>query len=138
MKHELKQRVYYSDTDSYGVVWHGSYLRWMEMARVEFCTEIGIDLVKLQKQDIAIPVTNINIRYKSSAFLDERIVIETTLTKMSPLTVTFTQIIRNAETGQVRTQAEVEVVAVHNDGKIYRRLPEELKHTLEGALVCSD
>ena len=138
MKHELKQRVYYSDTDSYGVVWHGSYLRWMEMARVEFCTELGIDLVKLQKEDIAIPVTNINIRYKSSALLDERIVIETTLTKISPLTATFTQIIKNAESGQVHTLAEVEVVAVHNDGKIYRRLPEDLKRILEGALVCKD
>ena len=136
MKHELKQRVYYSDTDAYSVAWHGSYLRWMEMARVEFCSEIGIDLVDLQKKDIAIPVTNINIRYKSSAFLDEKIIIETSLTKMSPLTVTFTQIIKNAESGQVHTIAEVEVVAVHNDGKIYRRLPDELKTVLEGAMEC--
>lgn len=138
MKHELKQRVYYSDTDAYSVAWHGSYLRWMEMARVEFCSEIGIDLVDLQKKDIAIPVTNINIRYKSSAFLDEKIIVETTLTKMSPLTVTFTQIIKNAESGQVHTVAEVEVVAVHNDGKLYRRLPDDLKTVLEGALECSD
>ena len=136
MKHELKQRVYYSDTDAYSVAWHGSYLRWMEMARVEFCSEIGIDLVDLQKKDIAIPVTNINIRYKSSAFLDEKIIVETTLTKMSPLTVTFTQIIKNAESGQVHTVAEVEVVAVHNDGKLYRRLPDDLKTLLEGAMEC--
>ena len=138
MKHELKQRIYYSDTDAYSVAWHGSYLRWMEMARVEFCTVIGIDLVELQKKDIAIPVTNINIRYKSSAILDERITIETTLIKLSPLTATFKQIIRNSETNQVHTIAEVEVVAVHNDGKIYRRLPDELKTVLEGALECSD
>ena len=138
MKHELKQRVYYSDTDAYSVAWHGSYLRWMEAARVEFCSEIGIDLVDLQKKDIAIPVTNINIRYKSSAFLDERIIVETTLTKLSPLTATFTQIIKNAENNQTHTIAEVEVVAVHNDGKIYRRLPDELRIALEGALECKD
>lgn len=138
MKHELKQRVYYSDTDAYSVAWHGSYLRWMEMARVEFCTVIGIDLVELQKKDIAIPVTNISIRYKSSAILDERITVETTLIKLSPLTATFKQIIRNSETNQVHTIAEVEVVAVHNDGKIYRRLPDKLKTVLEGALECSD
>ena len=138
MKHEMKQRVYYADTDAYSVAWHGSYLRWMEAARVEFCTQIGIDLVALQKLDIAIPVTNINIRYKSSAVLDERLIVETTLTKLSILTATFTQIIKNAETGQVHTIAEVEVVAVHNDGKLYRRLPDELKTVLEGALECKD
>ena len=138
MKHEMKQRVYYADTDAYSVVWHGTYLRWMEAARVEFCTQLGIDLVKLQKLDIAIPVTNINIRYKSSAVLDENVVVETTLTKLSPLTATFTQVIKNAETEQVHTLAEVEVVAVHNDGKLYRRLPEELRTVLEGALECKD
>lgn len=138
MKHEFKQRVYYGDTDAYSVAWHGSYLRWMEMARVEFCSAVGIDLVELKKNDIAIPVTNINIRYKSSAILDENITIETTVTKISPLTVTFTQIIKNSETSQIHTMGEVEVVAVHNDGKIYRRLPEELKKVLEGALECKD
>ena len=137
MKHEMKQRAYYADTDAYSVVWHGTYLRWMEAARVEFCTQIGIDLVELQKLDIAIPVTNINIRYKSSAFLDERVVVETSLTKLTPLSATFTQIIKNAETNQVHTIAEVDVVAVHNDGKLYRRLPDELRIKLEGVL-CSD
>lgn len=138
MKHEFKQRVYYADTDAYGVVWHGTYLRWMEAARVEFCDILGIDLVQLKQEDIAIPVTNINIRYKSSAFLNEKIVIETVLTEISPLTATFSQTIKNADTNLVHTVAEVEVVAVHNDGKLYRRLPEELKSKLERALECSD
>lgn len=138
MKHEFKQRVYYADTDAYGVVWHGSYLRFMEAARVEFCSELGINLVDLQQKDIVIPVTNINIRYKSSALLDENIVVETVLSKLTPLTALFTQIIKNEETQQVHTTAEVEVVAVHNNGKIYRRLPDELKLKLEGALECKD
>ena len=138
MKELIKQRVYYADTDAYGVVWHGTYLRWMELARVEFCTKIGIDLVELQKQDIAIPVTNISIRYKSSAVLDERVIVETELIKLSPLTATFSQIIKNEVTGQIRTAAEVDVVAVHNDGKLYRRLPEFLRVPLESVLVCKD
>jgi len=137
MKHEMTQRAYYADTDAYSVVWHGTYLRWMEAARVEFCTQIGIDLVKLQELDIAIPVTNINIRYKSSAVLDERVIVETSLTKLTPLSATFTQTIKNSETNQIHTTAEVDVVAVHNDGKLYRRLPEELKNVLEEVL-CKD
>ena len=138
MKHEMKQRIYYADTDAYSVVWHGAYLRLMEMARVEFCSKIGIDLVELQKNDIAIPVTNINIRYKSSAMLNEIVKIETTLTKLTPLSATFTQIIKNSETDRIHTVAEVDVVAVHNNGQLYRRLPEELKSVLEGVLECKD
>ena len=134
MKDELKQKVYFADTDTYGVVWHGTYLRWMEIGRVEFCDKIGIDLVKLKSMDIAIPVTNINIKYKASAKLNENIIVETSLSKITPLSATFTQLIKNADTGIVYTKAEVDIVAVTNDGKLYRRLPNELKTILEGAL----
>ncbi len=48
MKHEFTHRVYYADTDAYGVVWHGTYLRWMEMGRVELCDKLGLDLVELK------------------------------------------------------------------------------------------
>ena len=82
MKHEFTQKVYYADTDAYGVVWHGSYLRWMEKGRVDFCEDLGLNLVTLQEQDIALPVTNMNVRYKSSAKLNDTVVIETSLTKL--------------------------------------------------------
>ena len=135
MKHILEQTVYYADTDSYGVVWHGTYLRWMEQARVEFCRELGIDLVSMKENDVVIPVTNINIRYKASAKLDDKIAIETTITKISPLTVTFNQIIKNRENDKVYTISDVEVVAVNSEGKIYRRMPEVLKTACEKGML---
>ena len=134
MKHIFEQTVYYGDTDAYGVAWHGSYLRWMEQARVEFCRDIGIDLVEMRRQDVAIPVTNLNIRYKASALLDDRIVVETEITKMSPIVVQFTQTIKNKESDKVYTIGVVEVVAVTNEGKIYRRIPEILKIPCEKAM----
>lgn len=133
MKHIYEQTVYYGDTDAYGVAWHGSYLRWMEQARVEFCRDIGIDLVELRTKDVAIPVTNLNIRYKASALLDERIVVETEITNMTPILVQFTQTIKNKETGKIYTIGTVEVVAVNNSGKIYRRIPDILKAPCEQA-----
>lgn len=138
MKHELTNRVYYADTDAYGVVWHGTYLKWMEMGRVELCDKLGLDLIELKNQDIAIPVTNMNVRYKASAKLDDRILIETWIAKVTPITITFGQTIKNAKTGQTFIIAEFETVAVNNDGKIYRRMPEVLKTAFEGALECND
>ncbi len=134
MKHILEDTVYYGDTDAYGVVWHGTYLRWMEKARVEFCRDLGLDLKSMMENDIVTPVTNINLRYKSSAKLDDRIIIETSVTKMTPLTMVFTQIIKSKETMKTYIQAEVEVVAVNGEGKIYRRLPDVLKLAGERAM----
>ena len=134
MKHILNRTVYYGDTDAYGVAWHGSYLKWMEEARVEFCREIGIDLVEMKKNDILIPVTNLSMRYKASAKLDDKIIIETAISKITPITVTFSQIIKDKEASKVFVIGEVEVVSVNNEGKIYRRIPDILKVPCEKSM----
>ena len=76
--HILKNKVYYSDTDAYGVVWHGSYLRWLEAGRVEWCEMLGHNLIDLENQNIVLPVTNLNVRYKASAKLNDNIIIAKT------------------------------------------------------------
>ena len=134
MKHILNRTVYYGDTDSYGVVWHGAYVHWMEQGRVEFCREIGLDLVELMNNGITIPVTNMNIRYKASARLDENVVVETWVSKISPLTITFTQVVKSQDLSKTFIIGTVEVVAVNGEGKIYRRLPDVLKNACEQVL----
>lgn len=141
MENIFEQQVFYSDTDAYGVVWHGSYLRWLEMGRVLFCEDLGLDLISLKENDIVLPVTNLNVRYKASAKLNDKLIIKTKISKLSPLSMTFEQIILNSEINQVYIQAFVDVVAINNSGKLYRRLPEILKTPLEQAmdedLLCS-
>lgn len=141
MKHSFEQKVYYSDTDAYGVVWHGSYLRWLEMGRVEYCETLGLNLLDLIKRDIVLPVINMNIRYKASGKLNDVVIIETSVSKVTPVTVVFEQKIKNKESGKMFLRAEFEVAAIHNDGGLYRRMPDILKTAFEKdleVLECSE
>jgi acyl-CoA thioester hydrolase len=131
MIHTFEQKVYFSDTDNYGVVWHGSYLRWMEMGRVDFCSALGYTLKELEGMDILLPVSSINIKYKSSAKLEDIVVVETQVSEFRGLTATFKQIIKSKETGQVFITADVVICAVHQDGSLYRRIPEPLYSLFE-------
>lgn len=136
MKHIFEQKVFYSDTDAYGVVWHGAYLRWLEMGRVFWCEMAGHNLVDLKNHDIVLPVTNLNVRYKKSARLNDEIIIETSIAKFNNLSVTFRQVIKSKETGVVFIETEVDVVAISNDGKLYRRMPAILAETFEKEIKC--
>ena len=131
MKHTFEQKVYYSDTDAYGVVWHGSYLRWLEMGRVEYCEDLGLNLIELEKQDIVMPVTNMNIRYKASGRLNDIVVVDTWIRKITPVTIVFEQTIKNKDSGKLFIQAEFEVVAIRNNGSLHRRMHEVLKNEIE-------
>ena len=131
MKHILNQKVFYSDTDAYGVVWHGSYLSWLEMGRVLWCEDLGYSLLDLQNQDIVLPVTNINVKYKAPAKLNDDIIIETCIEKFNTLSVTFKQLIKRDD--KILIDATIDVVAVNNNGKLYRRMPEVLLNLFKGA-----
>lgn len=136
MKHKFSQRVFYSDTDAYGVAWHGAYLRWLEMGRVYLCEMMGHNLIDLKEQDIVLPVVNLNVRYKCSAKLNDDMIIETSVSKYNTISVTFTQTIKDAQSGKLFAQADVDVVAVDNNGKLYRKMPDILYRAFEGAMQC--
>lgn len=131
MKNIFETKVYYSDTDAYGVVWHGAYLRWLEKGRVDLCNTLGLDLVSMKKMDILLPVTNMNVKYKASAKLDDAIIIETWIEKFNSLSVTFKQVIKSKVTDKVFIEAVFDVVAINNAGKLYRRMPEDLVECFE-------
>lgn len=126
MKHAFNTKVFYSDTDAYGVVWHGSYLRWLEMGRVMLCEQAGYKLSQLEKNDIVLPVAEINIKYKNSAKLEDEIVIETCVVDQGRFYITFQQIIKDEKSDKVYIEATVKVVAVNKSGKLYRSLPEQV------------
>lgn len=137
MKHTFEQKVFYSDTDAYGVVWHGSYLRWLEMGRVELCDMMGLNVTDLmQNHDVVLPVVNMNVKYKSSAKLEDWMIIETEISDFKGFTVTFKQSIKSKETGKTFIEAEFVVVAINNEGKLYRKMPEIIANAFDKELKC--
>lgn len=137
MKHIFEQKVFYSDTDAYGVVWHGSYLRWLEMGRVELCEMMGFSITDLaENHDIVLPVVNLNLKYKMSARLEDKMIIETEISEFKGFTVTFKQRILSKETLKTFIEADVVVVAINNDGKLYRKMPEILAQAFEKEVKC--
>jgi len=66
-----KVRVIYADTDRMGVVYHGTYLRYLEHARVEFMRAQGAVYAEMERLGMGLPVSELAIRYLSSARYDD-------------------------------------------------------------------
>ncbi len=126
MKHTNEVRILYCDTDAYGVVWHGAYIKWLEQGRVELSEMLGLPLEELEKQGVTFPVVDLNLRYKSSAWFNERIIIETSIEELKNTSIKFKHVIKEKETSKVRVIASSTIVAIDKEGKLYRRLPENI------------
>ena len=89
MKQLTRTRVRYSETDKMGVAYHSHYLEWFEMGRSDLCRVNGKSYAAWEAEGILLPVVEAHCRYKSSVLYDEEITIETTVTKISKVSVTF-------------------------------------------------
>ena len=63
-------------TDHAGVLWHGCYLNWLEEARIDALSKVGIKYIDLIKDGYEMPVVSIEIKYKSPILHGEEILIE--------------------------------------------------------------
>ncbi|MCR9160889.1 MAG: acyl-CoA thioesterase [Nannocystaceae bacterium] len=82
-------RVLYADTDKMGIVYHGSYLRYLEMARVECIRQAGVPYTELEDEGLALPVSDLAVRYHAPALYDDRMTLEVGLSMVTPARVHF-------------------------------------------------
>ncbi|MCK4258397.1 MAG: acyl-CoA thioesterase [Halanaerobiales bacterium] len=76
MEASVKVHVRYSETDQMGVVYHGNYFPWFDLARFEILKKCGIDIKELEENGILMPVINVECKYKKSAKFDDDLIIE--------------------------------------------------------------
>jgi len=137
MKHTFEERVFYADTDPWGMVWHGAYIKWLEKGRIYWCEMMGHTMKEFEEQDILMPVINLNIRYKRSAKLNDILVIETDFKTSNGTTAIFEQKITDKTTGKVCITAEVEIITISaSTGKMFRTMPDCLNDLFKMELLC--
>ncbi len=117
-----KETAYYADTDAYGVVWHGTYLRWLEKARSLYCENRGISLLQLEQQNLVFPVIELKIKYQKAVKLHDQVTINTSFKRLSRLKLAFTQKI--ILSNQICTEALVIVTVTHRNGQLCRPMPD--------------
>lgn len=126
--HTISVRVYYEDTDFSGVVYHASYLRFMERGRTELIRALGIEQRELFDGDAALgfAVRRMLIDFVRPAVMDDLLTVETRPTLARGATMELDQRILRGE--EVLVTAQVKVACV-GGGKA-RRIPDVLRHRL--------
>ena len=120
------QRVYFSDTDAQGIVYHAAYLDFAEHARTELARELGTSGLD---GDRALVVRSINISYEKPAVLDDLLTVYTTVRDLGRVSMTFEQIIRRGE--ETVATLLVKVASIDIKTKRPLRIDEELVKALQ-------
>ncbi|WP_297518249.1 thioesterase family protein [Flavobacterium sp.] len=108
---EIQIRVRYSETDQMGVVYHGSYVPYFEIGRVEWLRNQGISYKALEESGVALPIVSMHINYKKPARYDDLLTVITRLRQYKGVKIEFDCEIRS-ESDELLTTAHFILVFV--------------------------
>lgn len=131
--HEFPIRVYYAETDAGGVVYHASYLNYMERARTEMMRDHGFDHANTTAvTDEAFVAVDVNLQYRAPARLDDELVVETSVIQLGGASVKIRQNIRKRLAEGDLLLLEGSITLVHVSLKEFKalRIPNAMRDAL--------
>ena len=128
-KFSTKIRVRYAETDQMGFCYYGNYASFFEVARVEALREKGISYRALEESGILLPVTHFEIRYFQPARYDDLLEIQTKITLLKGVRITFAYQTFN-EAGELLNEATTQLVFVNAETQKPMAIPENILQQL--------
>ena len=132
-RHEMAVRVYYEDTDFTGIVYHASYLRFMERGRTNYLRLIGADHRSLfeaterEAPGFAFVVRSMAIEFLKPARMDDILAVVTEPEQVKGASMTLRQKVMRQ--GEVLVEAHVRVAFV--SGGRARPIPKPLRAAMQ-------
>lgn len=128
--YEYPVRVQPHHTDYAGIVWHGSYLSWMEEARVECLRAADVDFADLVAMGCDLPVVDLQLHYHRAIPMGTVAIVKTRLLEIERVRIPWEYRIE-APDATLCVSGSVALVPVDRDkNKILRRLPIALQEAL--------
>lgn len=126
----LPIRVYFQDTDAGGVVYHASYVNFMERARTEWLRTHGYSNAGLMKQFGAVfVVRSLKLDYLRPALLDDLLEVTAQIKEIGRSRLNLLQEVRR--NGEVLTAGEVHLACVSVETFRPVSVPEVLRRQLK-------
>lgn len=127
--HRMQVRVYYEDTDFSGVVYHASYLRFMERGRTNYLRLLGADQRALfdeagaEAPGFAFVVRAMQLEFLKPARMDDLLDVVTRPGEVRGASITLHQEVRRGDALLVEARVKVAFVA----GGRARPIPKALR-----------
>jgi len=121
-------RVYWEDTDAGGVVYHATYLRFMERARTEWLRNLGVgQRARMEAGQPVFAVRRMTLDFHAPARLDDLLCVTVVAERRRGASMDLTQHVFH-EDGTLLVSAAVQVVCI--DGRFRPvRMPLDLLET---------
>lgn len=118
--------VRYGETDQMGIVHHSNYLRYFEVARLEWLSFLGVSYNAMEQEGVIMPVIEVNLSYKTPALFEDKLIVEVRLNEAPKVKMKFSYSIRNQK-DQIVCLGETTLAFLNSKTRKPVRCPEKFK-----------
>ncbi len=109
---ETEIQVQFFDLDPMEIVWHGNYVKYLEIARCALLDKIDYNYVQMKESGYAWPIIDLQLRYIAPAYFAQKIKVRADIVEWeNRLLIHY--LISDAHTQQRLSRASTTQVAVH-------------------------
>ncbi|RIY31654.1 thioesterase [Psittacicella hinzii] len=109
--HSSEYEIQFFDVDSMNIMWHGNYVKYLEMARCAFLDQISYNYDVMKEQGYAWPIVQLNVKYIKPCVFHQKIRVIVNLVEYET-SLRFEYLIVDAKTNDKLTKASTMQVAV--------------------------
>ncbi len=119
--------VRFPEVDSYGVVWHGHYVQYFEVARNALCAAFGLTPADALVHGYKVPITKVALELRRPARLDDRLRVFARLAPPETAKLAMRYEIRREETDELLATGATEQVILDPTGQLLLTFPAPVR-----------
>ena len=130
-EHFSDYEVPFFDVDSMNIMWHGHYVKYLELARCAFLDEIHYTYDVMRESGFGYPIVQLNLKYVKPALFRQKIRVHLKLVEYETC-LRFDYLITDLATGEKLTQGTTTQMAVEMRTRETQFIvPESLRKAVE-------
>jgi acyl-CoA thioester hydrolase len=118
---EKEIQVRFSEVDSMAIVWHGSYVKYLEDGRESFGAKYGLGYMDIYANGFMAPLVKLDINYKKPLSYGDVAIVKTMFADSPAAKIIFRY--------EIRRKADNEIIATAETIQIFMNQKRELELT---------
>ncbi|WP_086234387.1 MULTISPECIES: acyl-CoA thioesterase [Campylobacter] len=128
LKRRYEFKAEFFDTDPMGIMWHGNYVKYLEMARCKLLDEIGYNYIKMQDNGFTLPIVKMDLKYINPIYFNEYFIVEISVIECD-ITLKFKYTLLSKDELTIAKASTTQVAVTLNKETLYS-IPDDLKFAL--------
>lgn len=123
LKTTITKTVPFYDVDAIQMVWHGSYVKYLEDGREAFGRQYGLEYMRIFDNGYYAPVVDMHLQYRKTAAIGDVLTIDTFYVPTNSAKLVFRYEIRREPDGELILEAETTQLFVSRSGEFEPSTP---------------